>query len=105
MALAQPDLGLAIGTGTDAAIEASDLTLVLGDLLAVSDAISLSRCPPGSYVCKFHVTGPIEYHSEVDLLTCSRNTRKMIGFYLHLSMREREGEQPKNERWRGAWDA
>jgi P-type Cu+ transporter len=42
-ALAQADLGLAMGTGTDAAIEASDLTLVRGDLLAVADAIALSR--------------------------------------------------------------
>ncbi|MGH4009222.1 MAG: heavy metal translocating P-type ATPase [Pseudonocardiaceae bacterium] len=42
-ALAQADLGLAVGTGTDAAIEASDLTLVRGDLLVVADAIRLSR--------------------------------------------------------------
>ena len=42
-ALAQADLGLAIGTGTDVAIEASDLTLVSGDLLAAGDAIRLSR--------------------------------------------------------------
>ena len=42
-ALAQADLGLAMGTGTDAAIEASDLTLVRGDLQAVPDAIGLSR--------------------------------------------------------------
>ncbi len=42
-ALAQADLGLAIGTGTDAAIEASDLTLVSGDLRAAADAIRLSR--------------------------------------------------------------
>ena len=42
-ALAQADLGLAMGTGTDAAIEASDLTLVRGDLRAVPDAIQLSR--------------------------------------------------------------
>ena len=42
-ALAQADLGLAIGTGTDAAIEASDLTLVSGDLRAAVDAIRLSR--------------------------------------------------------------
>ena len=42
-ALAQSDLGLAMGTGTDAAIEASDLTLVRGDLLAVPDAIRLAR--------------------------------------------------------------
>jgi Cu+-exporting ATPase len=42
-ALAQADLSLAMGTGTDAAIEASDLTLVRGDLLAVPDAIALSR--------------------------------------------------------------
>jgi Cu+-exporting ATPase len=42
-ALAQADLGLAIGTGTDVAIEASDLTLVTGDLRAATDAIRLSR--------------------------------------------------------------
>ncbi|GAA4216726.1 heavy metal translocating P-type ATPase [Actinocatenispora rupis] len=42
-ALAQADLGLAMGTGTDAAIEAADLTLVRGDLLAAADAIRLSR--------------------------------------------------------------
>jgi Cu+-exporting ATPase len=42
-ALAQSDLGLAMGTGTDAAIEAADLTLVRGDLLAAVDAIRLSR--------------------------------------------------------------
>jgi Cu+-exporting ATPase len=42
-ALAQSDLGLSLGTGTDVAIEASDLTLVSGDLLAAADAIRLSR--------------------------------------------------------------
>ncbi|MFG3703510.1 heavy metal translocating P-type ATPase [Micromonospora sp. NPDC047670] len=42
-ALAQADLGLAMGTGTDVAIEASDLTLVRGDLMAAVDAIRLSR--------------------------------------------------------------
>ena len=42
-ALAQADLGLAIGTGTDVAIETSDLTLVSGDLRAAADAIRLSR--------------------------------------------------------------
>ena len=42
-ALAQADLGLAMGTGTDAAIEAADLTLVRGDLAAVVDAIRLAR--------------------------------------------------------------
>jgi P-type Cu+ transporter len=42
-ALAQADLGVAIGAGTDVAIEASDVTLVSGDLRAVSDAIRLSR--------------------------------------------------------------
>lgn len=42
-ALASADLGLAMGTGTDVAIEAGDLTLVSGDLWAVVDAIALSR--------------------------------------------------------------
>jgi Cu+-exporting ATPase len=42
-ALARADLGLSIGTGTDVAIEASDLTLVSGDLRAAADAIRLSR--------------------------------------------------------------
>ena len=42
-ALARADLGMAIGTGTDVAIEASDLTLVSGDLRAAADAIRLSR--------------------------------------------------------------
>jgi Cu+-exporting ATPase len=42
-ALAQADLGLSMGTGTDAAIEASDLTLVRGDLRVAADAVRLSR--------------------------------------------------------------
>ncbi|MEU1538251.1 heavy metal translocating P-type ATPase [Actinacidiphila glaucinigra] len=42
-ALARADLGIAMGTGTDAAIEASDLTLVRGDLRVAADAIRLSR--------------------------------------------------------------
>jgi Cu+-exporting ATPase len=42
-ALAQADLGLAMGTGSDVAIEASDLTLVRGDLRGAVDAIRLSR--------------------------------------------------------------
>jgi P-type Cu+ transporter len=42
-ALAQADLGLAMGTGTDVAIEASDLTLVRGDLTSTADAVLLSR--------------------------------------------------------------
>jgi Cu+-exporting ATPase len=42
-ALAQADLGIAMGSGTDAAIEASDLTLVRSELPAVADAIRLAR--------------------------------------------------------------
>ncbi|MGC5050985.1 heavy metal translocating P-type ATPase [Micromonospora sp. DT48] len=47
-ALAQADLGLAMGTGTDVAIEASDLTLVRDDLLAAVDAIRLARSTLGT---------------------------------------------------------
>ncbi|KJL47377.1 Copper-exporting P-type ATPase A [Microbacterium hydrocarbonoxydans] len=47
-ALAQSDLGVAMGTGTDAAIEASDLTLVRGDLWGAVDAIRLARCTLGT---------------------------------------------------------
>ncbi|WP_433204144.1 heavy metal translocating P-type ATPase [Dactylosporangium sp. CS-047395] len=47
-ALAQADLGLAMGTGTDAAIEAADLTLVRPDLLAAVDAIRLARSTLGT---------------------------------------------------------
>ncbi len=42
-ALSQADLGIALGTGTDVAIEASDLTIISGDLRAVADAIALAR--------------------------------------------------------------
>jgi Cu+-exporting ATPase len=42
-ALAQADLGIAVGTGADVAIEASDLTIVSGDLRAAADAVALAR--------------------------------------------------------------
>ncbi|MDT0183036.1 heavy metal translocating P-type ATPase [Microbacterium sp. ARD31] len=47
-ALAQADLGMAMGTGTDAAIEASDITLVRGDLRSAADAVRLSRATLGT---------------------------------------------------------
>jgi Cu+-exporting ATPase len=47
-ALAQSDLGIALGTGTDAAIQASDLTLVRGDLRVAADAIRLARATLGT---------------------------------------------------------
>ena len=47
-ALAQADLGIALGTGTDAAIEASDLTLMRGELPVAADAIRLSRATLGT---------------------------------------------------------
>jgi Cu+-exporting ATPase len=47
-ALAQADLGIAMGTGSDVAIEASDITLVRGDLLAAVDAIRLARSTLGT---------------------------------------------------------
>ena len=47
-ALAQSDLGIAMGTGTDAAIQASDLTLVRGDLRVAADAIRLARATLGT---------------------------------------------------------
>jgi Cu+-exporting ATPase len=47
-ALAAADLGLAMGTGTDAAIEAGDLTLVRGDLRVAADAIRLARATLGT---------------------------------------------------------
>lgn len=47
-ALARADLGIAMGTGTDAAIEASDITLVRGDLRSAADAVRLSRATLGT---------------------------------------------------------
>jgi Cu+-exporting ATPase len=46
-ALAQADLGLAMGTGSDVAIQASDLTLVRGDLRSAPEAIRLARATVG----------------------------------------------------------
>ena len=71
-ALAQADLGLAMGTGTDVAIEASDLALVTGDLRGAPDAIRLTRATLRTIkeTCSGHSpTTLLQYHWP--LLACS----------------------------------
>ena len=73
-ALAQADLGIAMGSGTDAAIQASDLTLVRSDLMSAVDAIRLSRrkFPIVSRDERIVLAGPVFHCRERDLFRHGR---------------------------------